>query len=51
MNEQDMALQNMILKLRIGSVMYGTNTTDSDEDFGGIFIPNKEYILGTKNVE
>ncbi len=51
MKEQELALQNMILKLRTGSVMYGTNTPESDEDFNGIFIPTKEYVLGTKRVE
>jgi predicted nucleotidyltransferase len=31
--------------------MYGTITETSDEDLGGIFIPNKDYILGTKRCE
>lgn len=51
MNEQDIALNNMIFKLRTGSVMYGTQTPNSDEDFSGIFIPNEEYILGQKHIE
>lgn len=51
MNEQEMALQNLIYKIRIGSNLYGTIIDISDEDLGGIFIPNKEYVLGIKNCE
>jgi predicted nucleotidyltransferase len=51
MLEQKMALENLIYKIRIGSVMYGTDIETSDEDFGGIFIPNKEYVLGIKKCE
>jgi len=51
MQEQKMALKNLILKIRIGSHCYGTNTETSDEDFGGIFIPDKDYVMGIKKVE
>jgi predicted nucleotidyltransferase len=51
MKEQELAIQNMILKIRTGSMMYGTYTPESDEDLNGIFIPSKEYVLGTKRVE
>lgn len=48
MIEQKMASDNLIYKIRIGSIMYGTNIETSDEDFGGIFIPEKEYVMGIK---
>jgi predicted nucleotidyltransferase len=51
MNEQDMALNNLIYKIRTGSIMYGTNLPESDNDFLGIFIPDKEYVLGIKHCE
>ncbi len=51
MEEQKMALDNLIYKIRTGSQMYGTITDDSDEDFGGIFIPDKDYVLGIKRCD
>ena len=36
---------NIIVKLRFGSYMYGTNTPDSDLDYKGVFLPNKRQIL------
>jgi hypothetical protein len=44
-------LDNLILKVRVGSHLYGTNTPESDEDFVGIFVPPAEYLLGLKNIE
>jgi hypothetical protein len=41
----------LIFKLRTGSHLYGLNHPESDEDFGGVFIPKSEYILGLKRVE
>lgn len=46
MNEQELVLKNLILKVRTGSHLYGTNTPESDEDFVGIFVPDAEYLLG-----
>ena len=34
-----------------GSHLYGTNHKDSDIDIRGVFIPNKEYLIGMKNIE
>lgn len=34
-----------------GSNAYGTNTPESDEDIGGVFIPSKEIILGVKHAD
>lgn len=45
------AEQNKILEVRGGSHLYGTNTPSSDEDFIGIFMPPKEYVLGLKSVK
>ena len=44
MEEREMALNNLILKIRAGSHLYGTNTIDSDEDYIGIFLPEPEPI-------
>lgn len=51
MHERDMAEKNKILVMRTGSHLYGTNTPESDEDFVGIFIPDKEYVMGMKRVD
>lgn len=51
MKEQELALKNLILKVRVGSHLYGTSTPESDEDFVGIFVPDAEYLLGLKRVE
>lgn len=51
MKEQELALNNLILKVRVGSNLYGTNTPESDEDFVGIFVPSTEYLLGLKRIE
>lgn len=44
--EQTMARKNLILYTQVGSHMYGTNTPESDQDFAGIFVPDREYVLG-----
>jgi predicted nucleotidyltransferase len=49
--EQIMANDNMILKIKVGSNLYGTNTPESDEDYSGIFIANKDYHLGLKRID
>jgi len=36
---------------RTGSKLYGTNTPNSDDDFVGVFVPNKKYLLGFQNVD
>jgi len=51
MYEREQAIENMILKVRIGSHLYGTNTPESDEDFLGVFIPDHEYLIGLKTIE
>jgi len=49
--EQKMALENRILFTEVGSHMYGTNVPESDHDYVGIFIPDKEYLLGLKRCD
>ena len=49
--EQRMSQDNCIFLCRTGSQMYGTNTLNSDDDFTGIFMPNREYICGLKGCE
>lgn len=41
----------VIYKLRTGSHLYGLNTPESDEDFGGIFIPTIKQLLGTHPIK
>jgi len=36
---------NVVIIMRFGSHLYGTNTPESDEDYKGIFLPTKEEIL------
>jgi len=40
---------NTVLLVKHGSVAYGTNTPESDEDFKGVCIPPKKYYLGAIN--
>lgn len=51
MKEQEMAERNLILKVMVGSHLYGTETENSDKDYVGVFIPDKEYVLGLKECE
>lgn len=51
MYEREMAEKNLIMKALVGSHLYGTETKDSDKDYVGIFIPDEDYVLGTKRVE
>lgn len=51
MFEQELAEERSILKVRVGSHLYGTNMPTSDEDFVGIFIPTADYLLGLKRIE
>ena len=47
MKERDMAVKNLVYKIRAGSSLYGTVTPESDRDYVGIFIPDKDYVMGT----
>lgn len=40
------AEDNLILKVRVGSHLFGTNTPDSDLDYEGIFMPSKQLLFG-----
>jgi predicted nucleotidyltransferase len=51
MIERDMAEKNLILKVQVGSHLYGTNTETSDKDYIGVFIPEKDYVLGMLKCE
>jgi len=46
MKEQELAENNLILKVETGSHLYGTEVPESDRDYQGIFIPPKEYVYG-----
>jgi len=49
--EQRMSQDNCIFLARVGSQMYGTNTLNSDDDFVGIFIPDRKYVVGLKHID
>lgn len=51
MQERKMAEKNLIFKAITGSKLYGTDTPKSDADYVGVFIPDKEYVLGMKTCE
>jgi predicted nucleotidyltransferase len=51
MKEREMAERNLILKVMVGSHLYGTETENSDKDYVGVFIPDKEYVMGLKTCE
>ncbi len=36
---------DLIVKMKFGSHLYGTNTEDSDVDYKGVFLPSKKDIL------
>lgn len=46
-----MAERNMILKVLTGSHLYGTNTPSSDKDYMGVFIPDRDYVMGLRKCE
>lgn len=49
--EAEMAEKNCILKVRVGSKLYGTNGPDSDDDYVGIFIADLPYYIGLKKID
>ena len=51
MNIVQVANDNKILEIQVGSHLYGTNTPTSDFDFSGIFLPTKELVFGFQRVE
>lgn len=42
MNIEDL---NIVVKMKFGSHLYGTDTPESDIDFKGVFMPTKEQVL------
>ena len=48
MIEREVVEKNKILKIVVGSQLYGTNTPDSDEDYSGIFIAPEDYYFGIR---
>jgi len=51
MEKRELVLKNLILKVRFGSHLYGTNTPESDEDFMGIFVPDAEHLIGLDKLD
>lgn len=46
MDFKNIAIQNKILEVRVGSHLFGTDTPDSDLDLFGIFMPCEEIVYG-----
>jgi predicted nucleotidyltransferase len=51
MNFKDLAEQNLIYKVRVGSHAYGTAISTSDFDYAGIFIPPVEFYFGLQSFD
>jgi predicted nucleotidyltransferase len=51
MNLTQIADENKILEIRVGSHLYGTNTPTSDFDYSGVFLPTKALVFGFQRVE
>lgn len=51
MDVKKIARRNKILVIRTGSHLYGTNTSKSDEDFCGIFLPSEDMVFGYEQFE
>ena len=45
------AIDNLVLEVRVGSHLFGTNDEDSDLDLFGIFMPFKETVYGFQQCE
>ena len=44
-------MNKIILKIRAGSHLYGTNTPNSDKDYLGVYLNTKEELLGLQKSE
>ena len=51
MNLEKIAEDNLIFKTLVGAQMYGLVTPNSDRDEIGVFIPPKDFVIGTHTVE
>ena len=51
MDFEKWARKHMILKIRVGSHLFGTSTPDSDEDYLGVFMPPDDTIFGFQKCE
>jgi predicted nucleotidyltransferase len=50
--EQRLSQDNCVFLARVGSVMYGTNTKLSDDDYTGIFMSDRSHAgLGIKSID
>lgn len=46
MDYRKIAEENQILKVRVGSHLFGTDMPESDTDYEGIFMPSDELVFG-----
>ncbi|MFA4971158.1 MAG: nucleotidyltransferase domain-containing protein [bacterium] len=51
MDYKEIAIRNMILKIRAGSHLFGTNTPESDLDYIGVFMPTRQMVYGFGHCE
>lgn len=45
-DQKEFALSNVLMKMKFGSHLYGTNIPTSDVDYVGIFAPHLDTVLG-----
>ncbi len=50
-NLSQIANDNKILEIKVGSHLYGANTPTSDVDYSGVFLPTKELVFGFQRAE
>lgn len=51
MTAREIALENEIIRVEVGSTLHGTGNGTGDQDEMGICIPPEAYVIGLKNFE
>ena len=51
MDVEKISDNGQILRIKVGSHLYGTNTSKSDVDYSGVFIANEDVYFGLNNIE
>jgi predicted nucleotidyltransferase len=51
MNAREVAEKNKMLEYMVGSKLYGTDTSTSDTDYSGVFMPNADMVFGFERAE
>ena len=51
MNAREIAKKNKMLEFVVGSNLYGTNTSTSDKDYSGVFMPDENMVFGFERAD